>query len=112
MERFPLISVIAVSTAMVAGIGVTVASNLHEENLTCTVTNKESVSKENGHEYRVFTEECGVLSVQDNIFRLHFTSADVYGGLDAGTTYNVTTVGWRVPVFSWMPNIISAAPAR
>lgn len=112
MDSFPIGAAIVVGAAVVVGGGVTIASNLHEEHITCTITNKESISKENGHEYRVFTEECGVLTAGDNLWRGHFNSADVYGALDIGSEYDITTTGWRVPFLSWMPNIIEATPAN
>lgn len=96
-----------------AASGIGIAKNLHEENLTCTITEKESVSKgDNGHEYRVFTEECGVLKVGDTVWRMHFESADVYASLNEGERYDLTTTGWRVPFSSWMPNVVEAKPVQ
>lgn len=97
---------------LLAAIGGTAAVNLHTNEVTCTVQDKESVNKKSDHEYRVYTEECGVLSVGDNLLRWHFDSADVYASLEVGSTYNLTTTGWRVPLLSLMPNIIEATPAR
>ena len=85
----------------------------HEETKTCEVVAKESVAKgDNGHEYRVYTENCGTLKVGDSIWKMRFDSADLYGQLVEGETYDMTTIGWRVPFLSWMPNIIEATPAR
>ncbi len=90
-----------------------IAKNAHEEHLTCTITEKESVAKgDSGHEYRVFTEECGVLKVGDTVWRMHFESADVYASLHEGETYDLTTTGWRVPFLSWMPNVVEATPDK
>ena len=78
----------------------------HTETKTCTVASKESVAKEGEHEYRVYTEQCGTLSVNDSWLRLRFNSADVYGSIQEGKTYEVTTMGFRIPIFSTFPNIL------
>lgn len=59
--------------------------------------------------HRVYTS-CGVFTVSDNIFFLRFNSADTYGMLQEGKTYDFTVVGWRNGFFSWFPNILEATP--
>lgn len=105
-------AVVIIGALVLGGGGMTIASNLHEETKTCTVTNKESINKDKGHEYRVYTKECGVLTAGDNLWRGYFTSADTYGALNPGSAYELTTTGWRVPFLSWMPNIVKTAPAQ
>lgn len=106
-------SLIVIGGLIVVAGGIGIAKNLHEEHPTCTITAKESVSKgDSGHEYRVFTEECGVLKVGDTVWRMHFESADVYASLKEGETYDLITTGWRIPFLSWMPNVVEASPAK
>ncbi|NKG22236.1 hypothetical protein [Paeniglutamicibacter terrestris] len=105
-------SLVVIGALLVGAAGIGIAKNLHEEHPTCTITAKESIAKEKGHEYRVFTEECGVLKVGDTIWRMHFESADVYASLHEGETYDLITTGWRVPFLSWMPNVVEATPAK
>lgn len=102
---------VVVAAVLLLAVGGTAAMNLHTKEVTCTIQDKESVNKESEHEYRVYTEECGVLTAGDNLLRWHFDSADVYASLEVGSTYNLTTTGWRVPLLSLMPNIIEATPA-
>ncbi|WP_417372985.1 hypothetical protein [Glutamicibacter protophormiae] len=105
-------ALVGIALVVVAASGIGIAKNLHEEQRTCTITEKESVARDKGQEYRVYTEECGVLKVGDTIWRMHFDSADVYASLTEGERYDLTTTGWRVPFLSWMPNVIEAEPTR
>lgn len=85
-----------------------VGANRIEEK-TCTVVSKESVAnQETGHEYRVYTEQCGTLTVADTIIKMRFNSADTYGMLKEGETYNMTLMGFRMPLFSVFQNILEA----
>lgn len=78
----------------------------HTETKTCTITSKESVARDSEHEYRVYTEQCGTLSVKDSWLKMRFNSADVYGSIQEGKTYEVTTMGFRIPLISSFPNIL------
>lgn len=95
---------------IVVGVGVSAMASFHEESKSCTVTGKESVAQgEEGHEYRVYTEQCGTLAVRDDWIRGRFNSADSYGQMHPGRTYNMVTLGWRIPILSIMPNIYTAS---
>lgn len=82
---------------------------------TCTVTEKDWATKvtsgNSSSEYRVVTEECGVLRIHDNLFRLQFNSADLYAQIDEGETYELTVIGFRIGLFSMFPNIIAIGSA-
>jgi len=98
---------------VIVGLGVNIAASFYEVSKTCTVTGKESVAKgEEGHEYRVYTEQCGSLAVRDNLLRGRFNAADVYGQLQQGHTYDLVTLGWRIPIWSIMPNIYTASEVQ
>ena len=43
---------------------------------------------------------------EDSILRGKFNSGTVQGKLKEGNKYNITTAGWRIPIFSMYPNII------
>jgi len=79
---------------------------------TCTVSGKDWATKvtsgNSSSEYRVQTEECGVLRISDNPLRLQFNSADRYAEIDEGVAYNFTLIGFRIGFFSMFPNIIAA----
>lgn len=73
----------------------------------CVVKDKGSIAVEGGHEYRIYTENCDVLTVQDSLIDGKFSAASTYNEITVGKTHTFETRGKRVPVFSMMPNIIS-----
>lgn len=78
------------------------------ETQTVTVTERDRVSNgDGGSESRVYTDQ-GVFGVGDDPFKGQWNSADIYGKLQPGVTYEVTTVGYRNGLFSLFPNIIKA----
>jgi len=98
-----------VTAAVVGGIGFGVASALHVEERTCTVETKDrTTTPEGSSDARLYTEDCGVLSVADSLLSWSFSSADTYAGIDEGKTYRVTTRGYRVPFLSMFPNVVEA----
>lgn len=72
---------------------------------SCTVESKDRGGKDGS--MRVYTD-CGVFSVADMPFGLHFSSADVYASLEGGTEYAFETRGIRIPLLSQFPNVIEA----
>lgn len=75
----------------------------------CLVTDKDRVSNSDGaSEMRVYTENCGVFVVGDNFLIGNFRSADLYGGIKIGSTYDFETRGVRIPLMSAFPNIVKA----
>ena len=79
-----------------------------ETHYGCVVTDKDSVTmgEDTGNQYRVYTENCGVFSVEDEALKMRFDSADVYSKIKVGETYNFETIGWRIPLVSSFPNIL------
>lgn len=90
----------------VPGIAINLVPGEHDG---CLVTGKDRGGQKS--HMRVYTENCGTFSVQDNLLLLRFDSADVYGAIEPGQTYNLKTAGLRVPLFSWFPNVLEATPA-
>lgn len=43
---------------------------------------------------------------EDSILKGKFNSGTIQGKLKEGSTYNITTTGWRIPLFSAYPNIV------
>ena len=56
------------------------------------------VEDENGVQYELQNE--------DILLKGKFNSSTIQGKLKEGEKYNITTVGWRIPLFSCYPNII------
>ena len=48
--------------------------------------------------------------VADSLLKMTWNSADRYAALQAGHRYELTTVGFRIPVTSTFPNIIHSRP--
>jgi hypothetical protein len=80
--------------------------NSHHGYHACTVTNKESVNKDKTHEYRVYTENCGVFTVKDEAWLGLYNSADTYAKIKTDKSYDFQTVGWRNGFFSSFENIV------
>jgi len=72
---------------------------------TCTVISKDRGGGEDGA-YRVYTEECGVLTNGDNPFLNKYNSADIWTQIPDEGPVTVHLVGIRNGFFSWFPNII------
>lgn len=87
-----------------------------KETRSCTVTGKdmtrEAATKDKAAHsiYQVYTEQCGVLRVEDNWFQGVFNSADLYAQLQPQHTYQVTTIGWRIPILSQFPTVTKVVP--
>lgn len=109
----PLMAGVVILAVIVGSVSLAVArattSTTYE---SCTVTEKEdrALASLDKREPRIYTD-CGVFVVTDELLRFHFNAADVYNTLQEGNSYDLTTVGWRVGLFSWFPNIIEAKDA-
>ena len=57
---------------------------------------------------KIVYTSCGVFNVDDNFFLLKFNSADTYGSLAEGDTFDLEVIGWRNGFLSWFPNVLSA----
>ncbi|WP_251151352.1 hypothetical protein [Cellulosimicrobium sp. Marseille-Q4280] len=99
---------VLVSLIIAVSLTITVASSFAgEQTRTCTVTGTDRArNSDGGSDMRVYTEQCGTLQVRDLWLRGQFSSADIFGQLEEGKTYEVTTVGWRVPIFSSFTTIL------
>jgi hypothetical protein len=99
-----------------AGIGLALWSeSANETTHTCAVTDKDrtTVSTDNGSrsDMRIYTADCGTLAVTDLMTRGQFNSADIYASIEPGKTYEITTVGWRIPWLSAFP-IVHGVPVE
>lgn len=94
-----------------------IVSFFHTSTATdCVVNGKDRVSVSNGDggsrsEVRIYTDNCGTMMMKDTMFRGVFNSADMYGSVREGETYDVSTYGFRIPVLSQFPVITDITPA-
>jgi hypothetical protein len=83
--------------------------NSTKATFTDTVTKAwvKSAPGSTDQKYLIETTNHGVLEDTDNYLYLKFDSSDIYGQLQPGHTYTFTTVGWRIPLLSWYPDVLS-----
>lgn len=86
----------------------------HTTHTGCVVDSKENFSVSDGDGaahtvYRVYTENCGVFEVQDLLFIGNIRTADLYGSIKEGATYDFETRGYRVPLLSTFPVIVKVS---
>lgn len=72
----------------------------------CVVSEKSVAVVDGYSQYRIHTENCGTLTVDDSIFDAQFASADVYSSIKTGETHTFEARGHRIPFISAFPNII------
>lgn len=98
---------IAIALALGIGLAAPACAYTNHELQTCTVSEKDRTKNSEGvSEMRVYTD-CGVFVVEDN-FISGFNSADLYGRLKVGETYEIKSGGVRVGILSMFPIILEA----
>lgn len=94
--------------AMVIGVIALISCYNTGKSYEVTITDKGIKDSK----YMVFTkdedENVYPFEVADNLFYFRWDSSDMYGKIEIGNTYKIKTIGWRVPLFSWYENIVSA----
>lgn len=85
--------------------------SFNDTKYTVTITDKERTHS-GSEKYLVFGEDLDgnvvVFENSDSLLRGKWDSSNLQGELKIGNTYEITVVGYRVPLFSWYENIISA----
>lgn len=116
---WPIVAVMAV--LFVVAAGASALNAFHVRHMTCTVTEKDRTTRvttdadgrvSSSSDARLYTEDCGVLSVSDSLLSWHFNSADTYATVKEGRTYEVTTRGYRIAIFSMFPNVVEATEVK
>lgn len=93
------------------GVGILATGYFDDDVQTCTVTGKDRTKNSNGSsDARVYTEECGTFVVGDSLVKWEFSSADTFGAIEEGETYEITSHGWRFGPLSMFPTITEADP--
>ncbi len=77
---------------------------------TCHVTGKDRGG--NDGSYRVYTDDCGVLSNHDTWLRGKVNSADVWQSIPKEGDVRLHIAGSRVQIFSKFPNILEVEPVK
>lgn len=75
------------------------------------VTGKERIVERSGEattsKYLIFTQD-ETFQNTDTIWALKYNSSDVYGKIGEGFKCNFKVTGFRIKIFSWYRNILSA----
>jgi hypothetical protein len=80
-----------------------------KETFTTTVTDKERIVTKDGENldsyYLIYTEN-GTYKLEDELLYGNFRSSDWYGKIKVDSTYEFTTIGFRIGFMSEYPNIV------
>lgn len=100
------IVILAVLTSIGWGIYNVVAWENTHNTQTCKVDSKDRTSlPKGGSDVRIYTQNCGVLTISDDWVQGRWNSADLYSKIESGKTYTFDTIGWRNGFLSQFPNI-------
>jgi len=98
-----------VAIVAIAIIGFEIASFTNKETVKSTVTDKERIVKKSGESiesyYLIYTE-AGTFKLEDELLYGNFNSSDWYGKIKPDSTYEFTTIGFRIGFLSEYPNIV------
>jgi hypothetical protein len=89
-------------------IGMANTVTTHEN---CLVTKTDTFATEDGVEKRVYTQNCGEFTVNDNLLTGTLHSGSIYGSIKEGETYDFTATGIRSHWPTMFPNITEATPS-
>lgn len=104
MKKILVIMVIVFLTLSCTGC----VGYMNEQTTTCEVKDKW-IKRPSSSENELYLVNCGgtTYKVSDLLFKGKFNSADIYGNLEIGKTYEITTTGYRWSFFSEYQNINS-----
>jgi hypothetical protein len=115
MSKTRFIVICLVVATIIIGVLYSVSTVFNDHTYVVTVTDKDRIyessdDKSADSKYIVFTkDESGEIHVFENtdlFIRFKFNSSDIQGKLEVGNTYEVTVVGYRIPILSQYENII------
>lgn len=114
-DLFPVVmvagSALFVLLLISAPVIYTIVSYKNTNTYIVTVTDKEAKRDGESSRYLVFTkledDSVKVFKVTDALFALKFDSSDIYAEIETGKTYEVNTIGFRIPILSAYENIMS-----
>jgi hypothetical protein len=110
INPFIFVGIFAVVALVIAGLGSYAYAQTEATYTNCVVTKTDrTTNSDNQSQARVYTENCGTFEVSDNLFKGQFNSADTFGALVPGETYDFETIGFRNGFLSIFPNILEAS---
>jgi len=98
-----------VSVGIIGIIAFNFARFSKKETFITNVTEKERIVTKNGDNldsyYLIYTEN-GTYKLEDELLYGNFHSSDWYGKIKVDSTYEFTTIGFRIGFISEYPNIV------
>lgn len=92
-------------------IGCNACTSFNDHTYTIEVADKERVNSGDSGKYLIYGRsddgETLVFENTDALLRGKFNSSNVYAEIEIGKTYEVTVVGYRIPILSEYENIIA-----
>lgn len=81
---------------------------MNEQTVECEIKDKW-IKRPSGSDNEIYLVNCGgtTYKISDLLWKGKFNSADIYGNLEVGKTYEITTTGYRWGYFSEYQNINS-----
>lgn len=101
-----------VALALVGGIVFYVVESFTENDVTVTVSEKETKRSGDTDKYLIWSEEGEVFENTDNLLRGKFDSSDLQGELTEGEKYECTVIGYRVPILSTYRNLTDCTSVK
>ena len=89
---------------LIAMYGIAIKGSVEYEEIT--VEDKWVKYHGNDAKYLISSTTGEVYSIEDSCWFLSFDASNRYAQIKANETYNIKTIGWRVPILSWYNNII------
>jgi hypothetical protein len=101
--------IVLVVLAFIGLIAFNLASYSNKETFSTKVLEKERVMERSGKRFKsyylIYTEN-GTYKLEDELLYGNFRSSDWYGKIKVDSTYEFTTIGFRVGILSEYPNIV------
>lgn len=110
--KLQLLLVVALALALIGYVSVRIyrAVGTHRSE-TFTVEKSERIAEYKSGRYLIFTDR-GVYENTDSFLNGKFNSSDLYNQLKPGNKYTCDTIGWRVGLLSWYPNVLKCEEVR
>lgn len=104
-----MVAVSAGAVLLLAGAAVTAYDvGLHSTERTVTVTiTKTWTQYSDNHTINLIGTSGGVFEDEDSLFYGKFNSSDYFNNMKVGQTYTFDVTGWRIPILSAYPNVVS-----
>ena len=110
MKEFSILVLVALGILGAAAYPLAYRASVYDAVVTVDarerVQDRVNMDGQTSSRYLVFTDQ-GVFEVTDTWLFFDFSASDRYAALKPGFSYRIEAAGWRVPILSMYPNIIT-----